>query len=217
MADDTARERWLPIPGWEGYYEVSDLGRVRSLDREITCKNGVVKRYRGRVLSPGDDGTRLLVGLYRPGRHETRKVHQLVLEAFVGPRPDGLEGCHADDDHTNNRLSNLRWDDRIANMADSLRNGTNNRSRRTHCPRGHSLMPPNLVPSERKRGRKCLACCRAHSMAQTRAREGVVRIEDVDMQALSDIYYAEVLATGGRKRVRPNWIRHNLPIPLKSA
>jgi hypothetical protein len=52
-----------------------------------------------------------------------RTVHQLVLEAFVGPKPEGFECCHADDDPTNNRLENLRWDTQCANAADRIRNG----------------------------------------------------------------------------------------------
>jgi hypothetical protein len=52
-----------------------------------------------------------------------RYVHHLVLEAFVGPRPKGMECCHWDDDATNNRLSNLRWGTRLDNMQDRIRNG----------------------------------------------------------------------------------------------
>lgn len=216
MAEDRA-ERWAPVVGLEMFYEVSDLGRVRALPRVRVCKNGVIKRYRGKILAPGVDSNRLLVHLYgADGRGVTRKVHQLVLEAFVGPRPPGMEGCHADDDFTNNRLTNLRWGTHTDNMQDCVSNGGNSRMKRTHCPRNHPLRPPNLVPSELKRGRKCLACQRATSMAAARAREGLVRYEDVDLQALSDWYYAEVIATNGAARVRPHWIRHEIPIPLKS-
>lgn len=218
MADATASEHWAPVAGFEGLYEVSDLGRVRGLDRVVLCRNGVRKPIRGRVLKPKRDRQgRQEVNLTDPdGRPCMRFVHHLVLEAFVGPRPEGTVCCHWDDDSTNNRLSNLRWATREANMADALRNGRNSRAVRTSCPRSHPLMPPNLVPSESQRGRKCLACNRAHSMAANRAREGEVKLHQVDMQALSDLYYAEIVRTNGALRVRPQWLRHNIHLPLLS-
>lgn len=57
------------------------------------------------------------------GQRHHRFVHVLVLTAFVGPRPAGADGCHADDDGLNNRLANLRWDTRKGNMRDAVRNG----------------------------------------------------------------------------------------------
>jgi hypothetical protein len=56
------------------------------------------------------------------GTTKTRLVHHLVLEAFVGPRPDGQVGCHFDDDPRNNRVENLRWDTSSANALDRVRN-----------------------------------------------------------------------------------------------
>jgi hypothetical protein len=66
----------------------------------------------------------LAVCLVRGGRKHTRHVHRIVLEAFVGPYPEGLECCHNDGDPANNRLDNLRWDTHQATMDDMLRNGT---------------------------------------------------------------------------------------------
>lgn len=109
-------ETWKPVPGFPGY-EVSDAGRVRSLRR----------RRRGdppRMLRPCISGHHYYrVFLVLLGRTHTRYVHRLVLEAFLGPCPEGLEACHRDDDQTNNRLSNLRWDTRQANDEDRERNG----------------------------------------------------------------------------------------------
>jgi HNH endonuclease len=64
----------------------------------------------------------LAVTLSRGSVTQTRAVHQLVLESFVGPRPDGALGCHWDDDHENNDLSNLRWCTPLANAHDRARN-----------------------------------------------------------------------------------------------
>ena len=66
----------------------------------------------------------LTVNLGGGPRKIARLIHQLVLEAFVGPRPPGLVCCHADGDRTDNRLQNLRWDSYLANSEDMLRHGT---------------------------------------------------------------------------------------------
>lgn len=117
-------ERWLPVVGYEGLYEVSNLGRVRSLDR--ICDGGKLRR--GRMLGcPVDTkgaGYRF-VSLSRHGKGKKSNVHVLVLEAFVGPRPSpSHEACHNDGDPTNAALSNLRWDTAAGNWADKWRHGT---------------------------------------------------------------------------------------------
>lgn len=109
-------ERWLPIPGYEGLYEVSDLGRVRSARRK-GCK-GIVMRPRKA------SGNHLFVGLCRDGKYQNVLVHRLVLTVFVGPCPPMEEACHADGDPKNNALTNLRWDTRKANIADRFKHGT---------------------------------------------------------------------------------------------
>lgn len=58
------------------------------------------------------------------GKPHQRYVHRTILEAFVGPCPEGMECCHADGDPSNNKLENLRWDTRISNIRDSMRHGT---------------------------------------------------------------------------------------------
>lgn len=113
-------ERWLPVVGFEGFYEVSDLGRVRSLDRTVRTKGGATKRHRGRVLTPkrANNGY-LQVDLSKLGVTHQRLLHRLVLEAFVGPHPANTEACHAPDpDTSNNRATNLRWDTHANNCAD---------------------------------------------------------------------------------------------------
>jgi hypothetical protein len=111
-------EQWRPIFGWEGCYEVSDHGRVRSLDRAVIAvtphgKLGV-RRFQGRVLvAPPTLAGYPHVCFTAPGHHRrTKYVHDLVLSAFVGPKPKGMEVCHNDGDRLNNNLSNLRYDTR---------------------------------------------------------------------------------------------------------
>ena len=112
-------ERWKAVPGYEGFYEVSDLGRVRSLER--TEPHGVHAGYtrtrHARILkaNTGGEGRYPVVRL----RSKTFTVHSLVLKAFVGPRPPGFCACHwPDTDKTNCNLSNLRWDTYSANNAE---------------------------------------------------------------------------------------------------
>src|SRR5699024_3383608 len=139
-------EIWKPIPGFEGLYEVSDHGRVRSLDRVVHSEN-YARSVRGRMLkvNTAPDG-RVSVNLFRDNIGYTRRVHRLVMEAFVGPCPEGMEVCHWNDNASDNRLSNLRYDTRSANTMDMIRNGRHNHARKTHCPRGHEFIPENLKP-----------------------------------------------------------------------
>lgn len=82
-----------------------------------SCKQ---KKY----LQPRPSSGYLRVDLYRGGRHHWKLIHRLVLEAFIGPCPDGMEACHNNGDRTDNRLENLRWDTRSANQKDAVRHGT---------------------------------------------------------------------------------------------
>ena len=104
-------ERWLPISGYP-YYEVSDLGRVRNLDRFLLCGNGVVRYHRGRVLtaSPASAAAKggARVGLHLNGLQKNKIVARLVLEAFVGPCPPGMEAYHKGDPGDDG-LVNLEW------------------------------------------------------------------------------------------------------------
>lgn len=110
-------EEWRPVAGFEGLYEVSDHGRVRS----VRAGNHVNKRLQGKVLKERTNKVGYpVVSLYRGGKatRKERTVHRLVLEAFVGPAPDGCEVLHGDGTKINNHLSNLRWGTRSENMRD---------------------------------------------------------------------------------------------------
>ena len=164
-------ETWKPVPEWEGWYEVSDIGRVRSVDRVVTYADGRRARYKGRVLAvmtrpwPGGRARRV-VGLHRAGEHKTYFVYTLVIAAFVGPRPEGYDICHNNGDSADDRIGNLRYDTTSENIRDAVRHGTHGRTSRTHCPQGHPLVAPNLKPDPTGQGhRRCLACSRAHANA----------------------------------------------------
>lgn len=180
-------EAWTPALGFEGFYEVSDQGRVRSLERTVTYKDGRRRHHPEQLLKPtAHPSGYLMVDLRIGGKRWPRRVHRLVLEAFVGPRPDGFEGCHGNGVQTDNRLVNLRWDTAEANRDDARRHGTH-LSVRTHCRYGHPLAEPNLVPSNvRAGGRACLACSRARAFASNRG--------ELITQELRDHYFAALAA-----------------------
>jgi hypothetical protein len=140
--EHTKKERWAPVLGFEGYYEVSDHGRVRSLDRTITRSDGKIKRFKGAVLSVTPNrGEHPRVGLWRHNKAHRRLIHRIVLEAFAGECPDGLEGCHGDGNPQNNHLENLRWDTSAANSADMIKHGRSNIGER--CP-GSKLLEADI-------------------------------------------------------------------------
>ena len=112
------KEEWRDIFGWEGFYQISDMGRLKSLKRPFVPKNRILKPCVDR------DGY-LFAGLFKNNKRlACPKIHRLVLEAFIGLRPSGLEGRHIDGNKTNNRLSNVEWSTHAANENDKYSHGT---------------------------------------------------------------------------------------------
>lgn len=120
-------ESWRTVCGFEWEYEVSNHGRIRSWMRTSGAK---CSEPHFLTLNINSDG-RPVVNLAK----RTRLVHQLVLESFVGPRPNGLEAFHIDDDKHNNRTDNLRWATHAENMANKIKTGRNNALRGEDCGR----------------------------------------------------------------------------------
>jgi hypothetical protein len=119
-------ETWLAIPGYEGIYEASTEGRIRSLDRLVEHGLRNAKRkVKGRVLkaNPGNHGYPA-VNLYKEGTAKFICVHRLIMLTFVGPCPEGLEVAHSDGNRLNARIGNLRYATRSENMQDAIRHGT---------------------------------------------------------------------------------------------
>jgi predicted XRE-type DNA-binding protein len=112
-------ERWKPVVGFEGFYEVSNQGQVR------TVRTGRIKKQ-----TTSKTENRPFLGLWKENRLKIKKPSVLVLEAFVGPRPVGMECCHNDGNAFNNALGNLRWDTPTANQHDRVKHGTSNRGER---------------------------------------------------------------------------------------
>jgi hypothetical protein len=109
------QEQWRDVFGAVGILQVSDLGRVKRLSRAgNTGRKGNV----GMVWTPPPPKNRVWVS----GRGSI-DIAVLVLEAFVGACPNGMECCHNDDNRSNNGLGNLRWDTHVNNVKDGYKNG----------------------------------------------------------------------------------------------
>lgn len=183
MSESTSAESWRPVAGYEDRYLVSDQGRVWST-RAGRCLR----------LSFHSGGGYLLACL--SGR--TRSVHRLVLEAFVGSCPEGMECCHGPGGPTDNRLVNLRWDTHQANLCERF--GSLDR-----CPRGHGRVEANNLPRARRRGGwECWACSRAHNDASTARRRGEYV---ADTYATADWHYARLMAIAH--------LEPNAPVPRR--
>lgn len=120
-------ERWNSIPGFDGRYEVSDMGRVRVTSAGFgksawfKATGGVMKQY------ANSDGYLALSLTHPDGKKRPIAAHRLVLIAFVGPCPAGMECCHRNGIRTDNALSNLRWGTEVENARDRGLHGTQRR------------------------------------------------------------------------------------------
>lgn len=116
-------ENWVDVKGWEGFYQVSNYGNVRSLSRTKTVKNGGVQEVKGRVLTPQTDR----FGYYRvcftrDGKSVYKRVNRIVAQAFI-PNPDNLPQVnHKNECKTDNRVENLEWCDAKYNSNYGSRN-----------------------------------------------------------------------------------------------
>lgn len=123
-------EEWRAISGWEGRYEVSNLGRIRSLSRITIASNGRPRPVVGRIL-------KLMVNpkgyhwVHLGSDRNHTLVHIVMCEAFHGPKPEGHEVRHLNGNPSDNTLSNLKWGTKKENMADKNLHGTHNKGERS--------------------------------------------------------------------------------------
>lgn len=131
-------EIWKPVVGFEGLYEVSNLGRVKSVGRTVYAKtklgDPLPRWHRERMLSMQEHkvGGYWLVHLYKDNKRKCDTVHNLVAAAFLGPRPTGKQAAHDDGNPKNCRWDNLIYKTVIDNHADKRRHGTHLQGERCH-------------------------------------------------------------------------------------
>lgn len=123
------KEEWRDIKNYEGYYQVSNLGRVRSLDREVEVhlSDGTTyfRKSKGRILKLGNNTNTgyLSVGFSVNGHQKTRDVHRLVAETFL-PKENGKDYVdHINFNKHDNRVKNLRWVTQLENVSHSINEG----------------------------------------------------------------------------------------------
>lgn len=143
-------EQWRDVVGYEGRYRVSDQGNVWSCLTNHLLHQQPTRRGRLQVT---------LVPATGKANKRTLSVYRLVLEAFVGPCPEGMVACHYNDIPDDNRLENLRWATHSDNMRDRVRNGNDRNANKTHCPRGHEYSNTNTRIGALG-GRVCKVCDR---------------------------------------------------------
>ena len=154
-------ETWKPVVGFEGLYDVSDRGHVRSLRRMTPAG------WRGgRLLkTPPMKRGYLQCSLSKGGVTTKCYVHILVLTAFAEPCPPGKEACHGPGGLQDNRWpENLRWDTHPNNNRDMIRDGTHYEANKPACDNGHLYTKAN-TRVDAKGHRHCRACDRANSAA----------------------------------------------------
>lgn len=154
-------EEWRRVPDFPRYY-VSSTGRV------VSYRRGNRRELRPSVNAYGYK----VVGLTNAAHNSPKLfVHRLVLTAFVGPCPDGMEGCHNDGDRTNNSVENLRWDTRAGNMQDAIAHGTHPQAGKKSCKYNHPFDDENTVV-QGDGSRRCRAC---HARRSREYRERTAR------------------------------------------
>lgn len=130
MIELSQQEIWKIIPGLDGLYEASSLGRIRSVNRVVdgysfNGKRPITLNRKSVILKQAKLKTGYCtVSVSVGGVAKTKKVHRLVLAAFVGECPDGMICCHGNNDRSDNRIENLRWDTPKSNQNDRIVHGT---------------------------------------------------------------------------------------------
>lgn len=120
----TKNEIWKPVRNYEGLYEVSNLGHVRSLTRKIKTSKGIIQTWKGQLLTPGKSGNGYYyVMLSRHGKSKARRVHILVADAFLPNDENYQQVNHLDGDKSNNSASNLEWCTPHQNIEHAVTNG----------------------------------------------------------------------------------------------
>ena len=167
------KEIWKGIKGYEGLYKVSNMGRVKSLERNIPWNRwpGFRVTLKERILKPGLCRGYRRVTLSKNKQTKEFQVHRLVLEAFVESCPKNHEANHKNSNRSDNRIENLEWVTHSENIKHSFRNGRNDQ-------RGSKNGYAKLTESDVLRIRK---------IGNNMKRNGLARMFGVSQPSVSDI------------------------------
>lgn len=151
-------EEWRDIPGYEGYYQASSMGRLRSVDRIVLCSGNVKRPQKGRILKSeiGKDGYYKQV-LHVNGKGKTERVHRLIASAFIPNPYNKPQVNHKDGNKINNNVENLEWCTPSENAKHAIRTG---------------LLTPNLE--------------NAHKASREATRKPVLRSDGVLFESASE-------------------------------
>lgn len=175
-------ESWKPVVGYEGLYEVSDKGNVRSMERTVRYKDGRTFSYPQRTIKLQEVLGYPSITLSREGRRRSIWVHRLVAEAFI-PVPDGkTEVNHKDGDKWNCSVGNLEWVTRSENIKHAYDNGLRKSQKKEKPPKVSK--PPKMPktpkpPKPRKESRHMLNNMKHHPLVRTSQdiRRSIVRLQ----------------------------------------
>ncbi|MBU3205161.1 NUMOD4 motif-containing HNH endonuclease [Clostridium algidicarnis] len=117
-------EKWRDVNGYEGFYQISNYGKAKSLDRVVFCKTGKTRKIKGKVLIliNDKDGYKE-INMSKNGKVRHGKVHRLVAEAFLEKIEGKNEVNHKDGNKANNEVGNLEWCNASENTAHAVKNG----------------------------------------------------------------------------------------------
>jgi len=115
---------WKDIPNYEGFYQASNTGVIKSLRRVIVKSNGAAQTIPEKILKPDFQDGYVFVTLKKIGEEKRESVHRLVLQTFVGECPVGMETCHRNGVRDCNNLGNLYWGTKVSNTKDKELHGT---------------------------------------------------------------------------------------------
>ena len=119
------KEEWKDVVGYEGFYQTSNLGRVRSVDRIVPVTGQKSRRLKGLILRPSCTVYgHFNVNLSKDGIERSIRVHRIVAEAWFGPYPEGKEVCHGPNGNKDNSITNLSYGTRSENLLHKRRDGT---------------------------------------------------------------------------------------------
>lgn len=121
------KEQWKDIPNYEGYYQVSNIGRIRSLDRIVGARSKGYKRIRGILLKQRNNSHGIpyyYVNLWKKRIMRHCLVHRLVAITWLGPIPEGMQVRHGPNGYTDNSVNNLCYGTRQDDALDRVRDGT---------------------------------------------------------------------------------------------